>query len=179
MARALVKTHFKPLTVILKDVKPAPTAGGTFTSGAWQTRDLNYVEGDQSFITLPVGFDDNIFDNNGGTPDVTKQRFTLEAGIYGIEVIAPSMQVDRNKIKLLNVTDGTDDLFGNNIYSTSSTPGASGLSIIKGELTIASPKTFEVQHRCDVTKATDGFGVTGVTGAAFDIYTQVKITKIG
>jgi hypothetical protein len=36
--------HELNTTVYLKDVKPANTAGGTFTSGAWQPRIVNTLE---------------------------------------------------------------------------------------------------------------------------------------
>ena len=43
----------KPIVGYVKDVKSSGTAGGTFTTGAWQTRDLNTEEGDFSkFGTL-------------------------------------------------------------------------------------------------------------------------------
>src|SRR5690606_21247003 len=58
---------YKTRVAYLKDVKPSGTAGGTFTSGSWQTRDLNTIEGDSSFVSL------------------ASNQFTLQPGTYHIE----------------------------------------------------------------------------------------------
>ena len=62
---------YAPRIAYLKDVKAANTAGGTFTSGAFQTRTLNTVEGDASIVSLAAN------------------QFTLQAGTYHIEGVAP------------------------------------------------------------------------------------------
>lgn len=179
MARVLVKTHFKHLTCYLKDTKPSGTSGGTFTSGAWRTRDLNYIAGDTSFISIPVGFDDNQYDNNGAAPDTTKQRFTLdEAGTYRIEVIAPVRGIlNGHRCRLYNVTDGAPALLGDSRHSGNADDNNS--SLIDEEITITSAKTFEIQHYSFSTVATLGFGIAVSIGSDDEIFTQVIITKIG
>ena len=146
----------KSKTAYLKDVKSSGTDGGTFTSGAWQTRTLNTLEGDTSFVSL------------------TSNQFTLLAGKYEIEADAPAFQVTGHKGKIRNITDSTDDIMGANVYSSvaSTTP-----SIVRGTIEITKTTTFELQHRCTVTRATNGYGV-GLSLSVDEIYAQVKITKV-
>ncbi len=55
--------------VVVVDEKAANTSGGTFTSGAWQTRTLN---------TLTV--------NDDGIASLSDDQITLPAGTYEIEI---------------------------------------------------------------------------------------------
>lgn len=145
----------------VKDVKAANTAGGGFTSGAWQTRDLNTLEGDTSFISN------------------ASNQFTLtQAGTYHIEAYAPAYDVDLHKIKLRNISDSTDDIIGSSEYAgISSADTSQTVSILKGVITIASSKTFEIQHRSSTTRATDGFGLASNFGVS-EVYTVVKVTRV-
>ena len=161
-------------TCYLKDEKASNTQGGTFTLGAWRTRDLNNISGDQSFITVPTGFDLATNDNNGGTPDVTKQRFTLEAGTYDIEASAPVYRPDLHKCRLYNITDSVNEIVGSGPACYNTTGNTAHLM---GRIVITAPKTFELQHHGSATRATDGFGTAHNTGD-IEVYTQVKITKI-
>lgn len=142
----------------LKDVKTSGTSAGTFTSGAYQTRTLNTVEGDGSIVSL------------------SSNQFTLQAGTYHIEVNAPCFAVNQNKAKLRNITDSTDAIIGIASNSASGTSVQTN-SVITGTITIASAKTFEVQHRCTTTRATDGFGINSGFGES-EVYTIVKITMV-
>jgi hypothetical protein len=143
-------------TAYIKDVKVANTTGGTFTSGAWQTRDLNTIEGDTSFLSL------------------SSNQFSLEPGVYDIEVTAPAFRVDNHKAKIYNISDSSDVMFGSSEYSLNSSEDCSS-SLIFGRIVINSTKTFEIQHRCLTTRASNGFGVAANFGE--EVYTQVKIVK--
>jgi len=155
----------KPLVGYLKDVKSSGTAGGTFTSGSYQTRDLNTSEGD--------------FSKFGS---LASNQFTLDSGVYDIEWTAPAAcnggnAVSGHKSRLYNITDAAVVSIG----SSEIVDGISGVAVTnrsKGicSLTLTSPKTFEVQHRCTSTLATSGFGLATSFGDD-EIYTQVKITK--
>lgn len=149
----------KPRTAYVKDVKSSGTAGGTFTSGAWQTRDLNTLEGDTEFVSL------------------SSNQFTLSEGKYEIEAIAQAYAVDKHAIKLRNTTDSTDDIIGGVTFSDNLDGGHSNNSVLKGQIDITSSKTFEIQHRSDLTQASNGFGLAFGVGVS-EIYCQVKITKI-
>lgn len=145
----------------LKDVKSSGTNGGTFTSGSYQTRTLNTVEGDSSFVSL------------------SSNQFTLQAGTYRITSSAPASFCDEHKSKLRNITDSSDTLIGTVERVSTSAGGNSDTtrSIIEGTFSITSTKTFEIQHRCTVTRATSGFGVAAGFGDS-EVYTTVKIEKV-
>lgn len=143
----------------IKDVKPSGTSGGTFTSGAWQTRVLN-----------------TLLDATGIVTSLSSNQFTLPAGTYFIDGVAPTYGVVAyNKAKLFNVTDGVDVILGSSDYG--GTDG-SAKSIIMDQITITSPKTFEIRHQCSNTMANSGFGIANTGFSVSEVYAQVKITKI-
>jgi hypothetical protein len=148
-----------PMVAYLKDVKTSGTAGGTFTSGAWQTRTLNTVEGDLSVATL------------------SSNQFTLQPGTYVVEIQAPAGFVNIHKAKLRNITDSTDDIIGTSEHASNAGGIIVSKSACMGTVTITTAKTFEVQHRCSTTYATDGFGYPSSLSVS-EVYTQVKITKV-
>lgn len=145
-------------TCYVKDVKASGTSGGTFTSGAWQTRDLNTTSGDCSWLSL------------------SSNQITLQSGKYEIEWSAPAYGVDNHQSKLYSISEASDVEHGN-----TSVDAATGFNISKssGEtnVTITTATTYEIRHRCATTKATSGFGQSASFGNN-NIYTQVKVTKI-
>jgi len=146
-----------PRTAYIKDVKSSGTNGGTFTSGAWQTRDLNTLEGDTEFVSL------------------SSNQFTLQSGKYNIEAYAPAMQVNGHVIKIRDITSSVDIIIGTSGYAATS--GASNLSKAISDLEVISNTTFEVQHRCNTTKATNGLG-NPLNFGVDEVYTTIKITKL-
>jgi len=149
---------YAPRIAYVKDVKAASTAGGTFTSGAWQTRTLNTLEGDVSFISLSAN------------------QIVLQPGTYHIEASAPAFKIDNHVIKLRNITDAVDTIIGAVSYADAAS-NVQNNSLLNGTFTIASAKTFETQHRCTVTRASNGFGAAGNVGVS-EIYATVKLTKV-
>jgi hypothetical protein len=140
----------------LSDVKASGTAGGTFTSGAWQTRDLNTEDSD-----------------TGGHSSLSSNQFTLDAGTYKISVTAPGYNVNGHQAKLYNITDASDEIIG----GTSFNSGQQTTSSVVGEFTITASKVFEIQHRCIVTQATNGFGLAAGFGVG-EVYTMVELWKV-
>lgn len=145
-------------TAYLKDVKPSGTAGGTFTAGAWQTRTLNTLEGDTGFVTL------------------SGNQFTLAAGKYEIEASAPAYITDVSQLKLVNASLSTDLIIGSTIRLNITTSNVA-VNYLVGTISLSSASTLSLQHRCSVTKASDGQGIPSGFGTP-EIYAQVKITKI-
>ena len=134
--------------------------GGTFTAGAWQTRDLNTELDDPENIVT-----------------ITSNQFTLQAGTYLIEWSAPANKVDRHSSRLQNITDSTTDSEGTSAYSDASDDIVT-TSIGAGVLTLASAKVFEIQHHCATTRATTGFGVNSNISGQNSVYALVKIHKL-
>ena len=151
---------------IIRDVKTSGTDGGTFTAGAWQTRDLNT-------LTKPSGVGTEV---QLAVSPATTNQLRIEAGTYRIFAIACcGDDPEQNKCKLRNITDSTDTLIGSSARAPS---GGSGNSLIHGFFTIASTKVFELQHRCTSTTLTSGFGdATGVAGVS-EVYSSIYIEKI-
>ena len=94
---------------------------------------MNTVEGDASIVSLNTN------------------QFTLAAGKYEIEAIAPAYRVDRHKIKLRNVTMSLDTIIGSNSDSVNGGDYAVTTSVLKGVINIYTSTTFEIQHRGAVT----------------------------
>lgn len=146
---------------LLQDQKASGTAGGTFTSGAWQTRTLNTI----------------VADTIGGVTLVANQ-FVLPAGTYWIEAKAPAVQVNQHAARLQNITDATTVFSGTSEY-VAATDGVQVSSWVIGRFTISAPKTFELQHRCATTATNNGFGVTagGAFAVGVEVYASVSIVK--
>jgi hypothetical protein len=143
----------------ISDVKASGGDGGTATSGSYQTRTLNTLSDPLGIVT-----------------SLSSNQFTLPAGTYHVEANAPGYAVGRHKIKLRNVTDGSDAIIGS---SENSTPAAAvqTRSHLNGIVTITSSKTFELQHRVNTTAGTNGFGVSSVFGDS-ETYSIVKIRRL-
>jgi hypothetical protein len=151
----------QPRIATIKDVKANGTDGGTFTSGAWQTRTLNTLEDPTGIVT-----------------GLASNQITLSRGTYYIEAEAPAYYVGRHKARLRNITDSVDVIVGSTAsVDTTNGFGTTTLSNVTGTFTISSPKTFTLEHRCDTTRATNGFGLSSGFGVN-EVYAQVKITKV-
>lgn len=138
------------------DQKANGTAGGTFTSGGWRTRDLNTIR-----------------TNTITGASLSSNQITLPTGDYYIFCSAPSFVVNQNKIKLYNITDLSDVIIGTSEINTQGSR-----SFLSGRFSILSQKIFEIQHYCLTTRATDGFGTQSSFGVV-EIYTMAEIWKIG
>lgn len=145
--------------VLIRDEKAANTGGGSFTQGAWQTRDLNTEVSD---------------DGNNAT--LSSNQITLLSGTYRCIISCPAYAVNRHKARLRNITDSTTTLIGSSEYASFAGPSQSR-SFIKGTFTITSSKTFEVQHRCQSTSNTVGYGVES-NFSETEIYTIAEFWKI-
>lgn len=145
--------------ILITDTKSANTAGGTFTSGSWQTRTLTTEDVD-----------------TGGNASLTSNQITLSAGTYIVRIVCPAVQVGEHKAMLYNVTDASNQLIGTSGYSPVSPTVSLTHSIVVGRFTIASPKVFEVRHRGAVTVSTFGFGTVNNFGVS-EIYTIFEAWK--
>ena len=123
---------------VIADQKTSGTDGGTFTSGAWRTRDLNTEVTDV----------DNIV-------SISSNQFTLQAGTYLIKARATGYDCDRHQLRIRNITDASTVRFGisnfvNQTYNVFST------AVVVGRTTISGAKVFELQHQAQSTKTTFG-----------------------
>tara|TARA_B100002019_G_scaffold927_1_gene744 strand:+ start:146 stop:712 length:567 start_codon:yes stop_codon:yes gene_type:complete len=144
---------------IIGDVKSTGTNGGTFSSGDWRTRDLNTEISDAD-----------------GIVSISSNQFTLAAGSYQIKFSAPAFNTNANQARLYNATTST----GLQVAQAAFVNGASGhvqtSSVGSARVTISGSTAFEIQHRCNNTSATYGFGVSSNYSTDV-IYTLVEIFK--
>ena len=142
----------------ITDTKAQGTHAGTFTNGAWRTRDLNTIEDDpDSIVTL------------------SSNQFTLGAGTYLIEWSAPAIYVGRHQTRLYDVTGTTGLGLGSCEYSdlgSGSTDRSMGFDVV----TLTANNIFEIQHHCSTTRTTNGLGNYG--NFTDEKYAMVTIFKL-
>ena len=146
--------------ILIQDQKAQNTAGGTFTSGAWRKRDLNII----------------VNDDTGAISLVANEIVGLPAGTYRFRISAPGHQVNSHQARLYNVTDSAVIAYGQSCYATSGTPVGSNSSIVVGYFTISGIKTLRVEHQCQSTQATNGFGPADNFGT--EVYTTIELWKV-
>jgi hypothetical protein len=100
----------------------------------------------------------------------------LEAGTYDCFITCPASQTNAHQARLRNTSDGTTQVLGSNAYAFTGNAVASH-AIIQGRFSIASQKTFEIQHRGNNTVGTDGFGKANSFGEN-EIYTVAEFWKV-
>lgn len=147
------------------DQKPEATTGGTFTSLAWQTRDLNTIQWDIDSLIVSLA----------------ANRLTLVAGTYECRIYAPVYATNRARLRLRNITDSTTVLTGaSGLHQYQN--GNGGQCWMFGRFTIAASKALEVQHVCQTTSNTYGFGVPMgdvFAGIGPEVYTEAEFWLIG
>lgn len=150
--------------IFLRDAKSDGVAGGTFTNGAWRTRDLNEEVTDTA-----------------GIVSLSANQMTLEAGDYVIDARCPANGVFGHLARLRNITDGTTIITGSNTVSAN--PAAFNAIMdhasIQGRFSLPSQKVLEIQHVCQITVAGSGFGaVMFIFEANTEVYTTVEIWRV-
>jgi hypothetical protein len=143
--------------VNVQDQQSSGTAGGGFTSGSYQTRTLNTLVTD-----------------TGGIASLASNRITLPAGTYQVAIHSTAFAVDRHKLRLQDITNSVTLLVGQpqDVSGTSGTTTAE----VFGVITLTGSTAMEVQHRCQSTRATDGFGTPSSFGD-IEVYTIAEFWK--
>ena len=153
---------------IISDTKASNVNGGTFSSGAWRTRDLNTENADA----------DNIV-------SISSNQFTLQAGSYLIKFQSTGFKVDRHITRLRDITNSANKGYGIMAYSNISN-ATSNISPGMARVTISGATVYEIQHACQTTKSTNGMGnntYIDTSGSYTDntepnsVYTIVEIYK--
>jgi len=148
---------FESQLLHVRDEKANDTAGGTFSSGAWRTRELNTIKTNE--IT---------------SASLSSNQITLPSGTYYIKASIPAFNVSRHQAVLYNTTDSSFDLIGTSEFVSGGS--GSSKSFINGRFTISAQKTFELQHQCETTDAGNGFGVKSTFGQVC-VYAEVQIWR--
>jgi hypothetical protein len=151
---------------VIADRKTADTTGGTFTAGAWQTRDLQTEICDADSIV-----------------SISANAFTLAAGSYLIKWRCPCVNVDRHQTRLYDVTGTAVVMSGDSgragiiqagypaNYNQSHT-----YSNGAARITPAASNVYRIEHYCTTTISSHGFGIAANLGE-IETYTTVEIYK--
>lgn len=146
-----------------RDQKAASTDGGTFTSGAWQVRDITNI--DQGPVTTGVTLSSN--------------QLTFPAGTYYLRAALPAFNIpNRHMARLYDTTGSVSVINGQSCSSEGSGPFT--YAFLEGIFTLSVQSVLEVQHRCQTTVATIGYGrqSAGTLSAAYDIFTSGTIIRL-
>jgi hypothetical protein len=141
-------------SALLQEQQTSATEGGTFTSGAWQTRVLNT----------------EVFDT-GSLISISSNQFTPTRGGV-VSWSAPAFAVDAHQSRLYNVTDAVVTAYGTSDYASQASVG---YSRSVGTAQVVAGKAYRIEHRCELTWATNGLGVAAAFGN-IEVYTQVVYT---
>lgn len=141
----------------VRDQKAQSVHGGTFTSGAWRTRDINDEQADPQ-----------------GICSIASNQITLAPGTYRCAIHCPAMHVSGHQARLYNITDTAVILLGTSGYAFS-TDDDNIPSWIYGRFTLAAQKTLEIQHRSIGTRSNYGFGYAA--NLADELYTIAEFWR--
>jgi hypothetical protein len=142
--------------VLIRDEKATTTAGGTFTSGAWRTRDLNTEVSDGSDLAA-----------------VESNQVTLQPGIWVIHCRAPANEVWQHQARLRNITDTATVEVGGSASAFSQVSYA----FVTAVVSISVATIFELQHQGTNTQFTNGFGLPADLDT--EVYSVFEAWRIG
>lgn len=149
---------FSQAYALLRESQSAGTQGGDLTQSSWNKRSVTEVYDPAGIVSVSGG------------------AFTLGAGTYRIRAYAVGYKVNGHITRLQNTSDASTPAIGSAGYSDADY-GGNDKSELNVELTIASSKTFELQHNCNQTKTGNGKGQRTNLGVT-ETYAQVMIEKI-
>lgn len=148
--------------LLVRDQKANGVDGGTFTSGAWRTRDLNTVVANSI-----VG------------ASLASNRITLPSGTYHIIANAPFQQTGgsaaRTRSRIYSITDSVE------LADSANTEIAygQGLAIINTQIVLGKTHEIELQHYSNITLNGSGFGsAIGVSIPGSEVYASVTIRRL-
>lgn len=149
------------------------SATGNFTSGSWVTRVLNSLQFGTTFQWISTTIETNPF------VGLSSNQITLQPGIYIIKARAPGYRCAGHQIRLLDTATASVIVYGSVAYSPSAADSSQTYSELEWSGYLTAARTFELQHQCETTRATDGLG-RPITGFVTDnIYSVVEITRTG
>ncbi len=164
-----------PPMVHLEERQPVGTESGDFESGVWRTRKLNTVvtnelPGDSS-ATPPIP---------PAQFDVLTHTLILPAGEYYADIWAPVYIVDSHVARLQDVSNNTTLLWGTSEFAQDNYY-VSNYSHISGRFILSEETSLQVQHQCQVTRNSNGFGVaagSSISGLDHETYSTAKFWQV-
>jgi hypothetical protein len=144
--------------IYIGEVKAPKISGGDFIAGDWRARMINVTSGNQDTCVLSP--------ENG--------TFTLKQGKYYIFAMAQGNECGNHKIRLYDVDEKTNVATGEEISAV----GDENSAVLSVCLQIDHPKTYQIQHQCNISRARDGFGKAICSDDLFEMYSCIRITPI-
>lgn len=143
---------------IVWDEKPQNTNGGTFTAGAWRQRDLNTKSDPDNLVS------------------VASNAVTITtSGKYWIRAIAPAYTAGRNQCRITK--NGSLLQQGTSEYAA--TAGDDSIkSVVAWVGQLVANDVIRLEHQCDSTSPTYGFGVGDNSSWGVEIYSIMEIIKL-
>lgn len=147
--------------IVVQDQKANGTDGGTYTSGAWRTRDMNT----------------EVYDP-GGHVAVASNQITFQPGAYFGIAISPAGFVELHKCRVYDTTNTAE--LGRGMSFASTGGGQHDMpAIAPFFLDIGSAAAIEVQGWCQTTRATNGFGEgSGTTDGGVNVFSQLIAIRL-
>jgi len=145
---------------LLQNRKTAGGGGGSATLGAWYIIPINTEQEDA----------DSIVDSSA------LPAFSLGAGTYSIEVVAPFYQTSYSQIRLYRVSPSAAVVLDGEGIEAAASVSATVHCHLKGTVSPTETTQYRLEYRTNASLATNGLGKPGTFGP--EVYAQVKITKI-
>ena len=149
---------------IIQDVRNSGVSGGACTPATWNLRNLNTLVGSTDFVTL----------------NASSSQFILEPGKYLIGATAAAHAVNRHKLRIRNITNGSTAIIGISHYASrsGSLDNSDNDASLTGILEINATTTYELQHYCEGSENVgDRLGVATSSGEN-EIYSTLTIQPI-
>jgi hypothetical protein len=159
--KAYVDTFSLNGYVHVRDEKSSGSGGGTFTSGAWQTRTLNTAAS-----------------NTISGASLSSNQLTLPAGTYEISATAPynkgnGTSVTLHKMRLYDTTGASTLIEGSSHESP--LDAMTQHAHLVGRFTLSTSSAIELQHYCSFTGT---FGEATSIGTK-EVYAEMEVRKVG
>ena len=168
---------------IFCDEKTSGTDGGTFSNGAWRQRDLNTTIAKENFTSDP---------NSNNRLPLTSVGAVGEDTTPGEFIIcwrAPAFDVNRHQTRALINGLGSNfpDVvigYGQNAYSHLTGPSQTwsyGCAYVSLPLSGDGQDkrvNLEIQHRCNTSKTTSGFGLDNGQAGQTERYLHVEVYRL-
>jgi hypothetical protein len=146
-----------PMAIFVEQ-ETSGTDGGTFTSGAWRDRGLNTT----------------VYNGITGC-SLAGGVVTLPAGTYLVEAWASAFEVTNHQCRLYNNTTALPETVGSTERTSANTMTR---SVLVDRIVCSGTEDLVLQHWCDLTNTTDGFGVAMPGTGTNNKYAMLKIMRI-
>jgi hypothetical protein len=136
------------------------TNGGASSAATWNVRPLN--------TSVSSGI---------AGASLAANRVTLPAGTYRIKAVAVAYYVNRNQLRLRNITSGTTALNGVGMVAANvGAIGTTSLATLQGQLVLSVTTDLELQHYTELAKTDNGLGVPTSSGEV-EVYAELWIEE--